>query len=78
MLRIKELCKLNGITATELGNRIGMMQPSLSRIINGGNTTTSTLETIASALGVSVAELFENPKSNTFHCPNCNHELKVS
>jgi len=58
MLRIKEICKSKGITTIQLANEIGMLQPSLSRIINGGNTTVETLQRIANALDVSMGELF--------------------
>ena len=77
MLRIKELCKLSGITITQLAERVGMMQPSLSRIIKGGNTTTSTLEMIADALSVPMSELFEQPTKDTINCPNCGIKLKL-
>lgn len=58
MLRIKELLKEKGVTAKELAERIGISQPAMSFAING-NPTVETLEKIASALGVSVIELFE-------------------
>lgn len=56
-LRVKEICKTKGITQKELAEKIGVAEMSLSRSING-NPTLSTLESIASALGVEVSELF--------------------
>lgn len=62
MLRIKEICKEKGITIASLAGRLGVLPSALSRIINGANTTTDTLQKIADALEVSIAELFEKKK----------------
>lgn len=77
MLRVKEICKEQGITIANLAHRLGVKPPALSRIINGGTTTTATLDKIAKALGVSIAELFEKPSSGEFTCPNCGANLAV-
>lgn len=58
-IRVKEICKEQGITIGELADKIQMVRESLSRAING-NPTLETLEKIANALGVPVTELFEN------------------
>ena len=58
-LRVKEIAKAHGISITELAERMGIRQESLSRAING-NPTLSTLESMADALNVSVSELFES------------------
>jgi len=57
--RIKELCKSKGLSIGELALKVDMARESLSRIINGGNTSTETLEKIAKALDVSIIELFK-------------------
>lgn len=56
-MRIKEVCKEKGITVSQLAEKMGIKQESLSRAING-NPTLETLERIASALDVDVPELF--------------------
>lgn len=56
-LRVKEICKTKGITQKQLAEQMGIAEISLSRSINT-NPTLSTLENIASALGVEVTELF--------------------
>ena len=61
-IRVKEICKEQGITIGELADKMQMVRESLSRAING-NPPLETLEKIANALGVPVTELFE--KSNT-------------
>jgi transcriptional regulator with XRE-family HTH domain len=43
---------------------IGMQRESLSRLINGANTSVETLERIAAALGVQITELFDEPSPN--------------
>ena len=76
MLRIKEIIKAKGITAKELAAKIGISEGALSLAING-NPTVETLVKIASALCVSVSELFDAPKEGVIHCPNCGTELKI-
>ncbi len=61
-MRIKEVCKEKGITVSQLAEKMGIKQESLSRAING-NPTLETLEKIASALGVDVPELFTSSSS---------------
>jgi len=63
-LRVKEICKEKGITIQELADNMEMKRESLSRAING-NPTLETLEKIATALGVNITELFDQPKNNT-------------
>lgn len=55
--RILELCKEAGINQTELAEKIGLSRVGLSKAING-NPTVDTLERIANALEVDIAELF--------------------
>lgn len=57
-IRVKEICKEQGITIGELADRMQMVRESLSRAING-NPTLETLEKIANALSVPVTELFD-------------------
>ena len=58
-LRIKELLQEADITQAELAQLVGIARPNLSNIVNGKtNPSLSTLESIANALGVEIAELF--------------------
>jgi transcriptional regulator with XRE-family HTH domain len=77
MLRIKEICKQQGITVATIAERTGIFAPTLSRINNGGNTTTETLEKIAAALNVPITELFARPSTDVIICPNCGIELEI-
>jgi len=56
-MRIKEVIKEKGFTVAKVAELIDVPQTSLSRIINGGNTTVEMLEKIAKALGVPVSNL---------------------
>ena len=78
MLRIKEICKEKGITTLQLADKVGIMQPSLSRIINGNNTTTETLQKIADALEVELPDLFSRLPQGIINCPYCGNKIKVS
>ena len=75
-LRVKELCRSKGLTVTKLGEKLGVKQETMSRAING-NPTLQTLQKIADALGVTIAELFEKPTDAIFQCPNCGKTLRV-
>lgn len=75
-LRVKEICKEKGLQMQELADRLGITRITLTRNISG-NPTISTLENIASALGVSVQELFEPQPANTIVCPKCGTVLEV-
>jgi transcriptional regulator with XRE-family HTH domain len=77
MLRVKEIAKKRGLTIANVASHMGIKAPALSRIINGSNTTTETLQKIADALDVSISELFEQPAVDTITCPNCGAKLKV-
>ena len=61
-MRIKDVCKEKGITVSQLAEKIGIKQESLSRAING-NPTLETLEKIANALEADIAELFVSSSS---------------
>lgn len=74
---IKEVCKEKGITVSQLAEKMGIKQESLSRAING-NPTLETLGKIAAALNVPMWQLFASPnevypQSNTagITCPHC-------
>ncbi len=57
-LRVKEICKAQGISITGLAEKMNINKATLSQAING-NPTIGTLQKIADALGVPFIELFE-------------------
>lgn len=61
--RVKELCAEKGLQLKELAAIINVKPESLSRTLNG-NPQLSSLENIARALQVGVADLFEDRKEN--------------
>ena len=74
--RIKEVCKEKGINMEGLAGILGISPNTLTRNING-NPTIETLEKIATALNVSVPELFEHPDTSIIKCPKCGTELEI-
>lgn len=56
---VKKMCKENGMTLSELAQKIGIAPESLSRSLNG-NPQLSTLIDISEGLGVDVLSLFKN------------------
>ena len=76
-LRILEICKQKGLTQKELAVKVSLSPVGLSKAING-NPTKDTLERIAVALDVPVADLFEQPASDIVNCPYCGNKIKVT
>lgn len=76
--RVKELCRDKNMTLAEIAEKIGVSASSLSQIMKG-NPTLSKLQDIASALNVSVAELFEPQDASqpTGRCPHCGKLIKI-
>ena len=71
-MRVKELLKQKGMTAKELAAKLGISEGALSQSIkDGANPNLQTISKIASALGVSVSDLFAAPKEGVIHCPHC-------
>lgn len=62
-LRIKDICREQGIMLKDLAKQLGLTEVGLSKSING-NPTIGRLEEIANALSVSVTELFEKPSDS--------------
>lgn len=57
-LRVKNVCRAQGVTLAEVASKIGVAQASLSKML-GGNPTVGTLEKVANALDVPITELFD-------------------
>ena len=78
-LRIKDVLKEKKVTALSLAEKISIAQPSMSNIVNNKVTPSlDTIERIANALGVSVSELFDEPRAGNFTCPNCGSSLRLT
>ncbi|MDH6356965.1 helix-turn-helix transcriptional regulator [Parabacteroides sp. PF5-9] len=76
--RIKDLCKEKGVTISAIAEQIGTTQTSLSRALGeNGNPTLDTLQKIATALGVSMSDLFEQPAKDVVNCPYCGGKIKI-
>lgn len=77
-LRLKELCKVQGITLNELSERTGVSRVSMSGIATGKQKPSfDTLEKLSEALNVEVAELFAPQQGDVFRCPHCGASLEV-
>ena len=75
-LRIKEVIKERSLNVQDVAERMNISRVGLSQHING-NPSVEVLERIATAIGCSVGEFFEQPKQNIVTCPNCGTRLKV-
>ena len=76
-LRVKEICRIKGVTMEKIAADLGITPNTLTRNING-NPTIETLERIATALNVPVSELFDQPATDIINCPYCGGKIKVS
>lgn len=78
--RVKEICTDKGIQLKELASIMGVKPESLSRTLNG-NPQLSSLENIAKALNVGVADLFadktEDCVISSSTTPNSLHSIIV-
>lgn len=78
--RIKELLKERNMTQKELAQKIGVSAVSLNRYLTG-NTSVSSLEKIAEALGVEISELFVHRNTeeanSTIVCPHCGNKFHI-
>ena len=85
-LRIKEICKEQGITLEILAKRLGIMRTSLAQAMSRNSFSTTRLGEIAEALNVPVWQLFISPVELTetavIHsdgcvCPVCGAHLRL-
>ena len=77
--RIKEILKSKNMTLLKLSEIIGVKSANLSVALSeNGNPTVETLEKIATALEVSISDLFEQPNNDTINCPHCGGKIKIS
>mgnify|MGYP002623781973 CR=1 FL=1 len=87
--RVKELCRLQGITQKELAGKIGITEISLNATLKAGkDPRISTLEKIAAGLGVPVAALLADGTPTTDNepvvvhspfsrCPHCGGKIEL-
>jgi transcriptional regulator with XRE-family HTH domain len=74
--RVKEICKSKGLRMEDLAQKLGITRNALTNSL-ARNITISNLERIASALNVSITELFDIPSNTSFACPKCGAELRI-
>lgn len=77
-LRIKEICKEQGIMMRDLAEKINITEVGLSKSLNG-NPTIGRLKEIADALNVPFTDLFDQPTKDTtsITCPNCGKSINI-
>ena len=76
-LRLKELCKLRGMTQAQLAEKIGIQPVSFSQAVARNKFSMDRLAEIADILGVEIPDLFNKPKDNIVICPNCGTKLEL-
>lgn len=65
MLKVKQICKQQGITLRELAERMNVSPEAVTRMLSdSGNPTLASLVNIAKALNLEVYELFDDFNSD--------------
>lgn len=78
VFKIKEICSAKGVSQKALAEQIGVSATSLSRIVTGEQKPSlDTLDKIAEALGVSLADLFGAPNATVICCPHCGKPITL-
>ena len=75
-LRVKDICKAQGITLKELAGKLGISEVALRKSL-AGNPTIGTLEKIANELGVDISELFAPVNGAKIICPHCGKIISI-
>ena len=67
-LRIKQLCKKQGITINKLATLSGLKQSTIDNIIHGAskNPKVKTLHRIAGTFGMTLSEFLDYPELNEY------------
>ena len=82
-MRVKEILKDKQMTLNDLAQKLGVSRQALYLQINN-NPRISSLQKIADALGVPVAQLFDqaphptNADHNVITCPHCGEKLVIN
>ena len=77
--RVKMLCKEKGIMMKDLAEKLGITATGLSKSLGQDYPQLQTLERIANALGVEVADLFvKNVETKGLQCPKCGAKLQLT
>jgi len=73
-MRVKEILKEKGMSQKDLAKRMNVQDGTMSNILSGRySPTLDTLQRIADALGVEVAELF----APIARCPHCGQPISL-
>lgn len=75
-LNIKKAIKDHGLEVREVAGKMGITPTGLSQHING-NPSVEVLERIATAIGIDVSDLFEQPAKDIVNCPYCGNKIKI-
>ena len=59
--KIKKVCRIQGISLSELGRRVGLQQSVISRRVKTGKFTQEELAILAKAMGCKYHSYFEFP-----------------
>lgn len=77
MLRVQEICKIQGITMQQLAKKMGITYQALYASVSG-NPTIGKLKEIAEVLGVNITDLLDEDKENNIIiCPHCGKRIKI-
>ena len=76
MIDIDNILKSKHLSKIDVSKRMGISRVSLYSILSG-NPTLDNLNKLASALGVPITDLFEQPLTDVMICPKCGTKFKM-
>lgn len=76
---VKVICKAKNITINDLANKMGLMQPAISRMLHNDNISLSRLREIATILQCDISQLINElpPAKDSIICPHCGKQIKI-
>lgn len=78
-MNLRKVIKSRGFTISEVAERLGVKQPTLTQQLDG-NPTINRLQEIANIIGVSLPELVadESEAQTYVICPHCGGRIKIT
>ena len=83
-MRIKEVLKENGCRQQMLADKMNVSLSAVKQMVSAESLTTATLEKIATALNITMWQLFASPEEVqpkkdrlSFTCPHCGKNINI-
>lgn len=72
--KLKKIIRAHGYTVTSMAKRLGMYQQTLDRALSGDSVKSDLVESVAEALGISVADIYGSTENGGANIATANGE----